>query len=377
MGALFLYNTPMKIIDRKFLETNTRSCHASTIALWKGHPVFSWFGGSAEGAADVSIYLHNLNGNGKTITIGDKDSIPRWNPILVPIIADSPDMNKLYLFEKAGAFCDRWQTFIHDVTDWNEDITSKEIWGHATSLPAGINGPVKTAPIFSSECSDLMLCGSSFETFYDWSSYIEFFNVDKRKGTFYYSGRSNALTIPNKTTYQDFSSGKTRKSLGIIQPAIFELINAHAFFRSSHGLDRIYYSRSCGFGWTASDKLMEWSDPIPTNLENPNSGIDVATIKKKGESTRVFLAWNPSATKRSPLVISELNFVDDCFSLDMKEMTIDIKDTLVIRDSIESEHITISKELSYPYLIADEENNLLHLVYTYGRSRIEHVTIEI
>ena len=99
----------MKIISREFLPTTTPSVHAATMAFFRGHPCYAWFGGSREGAQDVSIHLYNLNGDNKTIIIGN-DGIPRWNPILMPI------KDKLFLFTKAGLFCDRWQSFIYDIS---------------------------------------------------------------------------------------------------------------------------------------------------------------------------------------------------------------------------------------------------------------------
>ena len=366
--TLFLYNNSMKIIERKFLNTPTHSVHASTVALWKGNPVFAWFGGTREGAADVSIYVNNLEGDEKNIIIGDRDSIPRWNPILVPVNNSQPEHEKLYLFEKAGLFCDRWQTFLHDITNWTSDITPKEMRGRAKCLPAGINGPVKTAPITLKDQPTKLLCGSAVETFYDWTSYIEEFRVDHNKSTLDYIDRSAPLRPHHKVAYRDHRSGMTKQSMGIIQPALFEYGSVHAFFRSSYGLGKIYYSRTDNvFGKNS------WLPAIPTNLQNPNSGIDVAVFPNQN---RVFLVWNPSDRLREPLIVSELNFTDNV-ERNVTERIIDIKESIIIRDKVDDSDNTVSKELSYPYMIADEENNLLHLTYTYGRSSVEYLTIAV
>ena len=47
----------MEIISREFLNTETRTCHASTIEFHKNHPVFAWFGGTKEGLPDSTIYI--------------------------------------------------------------------------------------------------------------------------------------------------------------------------------------------------------------------------------------------------------------------------------------------------------------------------------
>ena len=67
----------MKIIERNFLPQFTSSSHASTVVMWKEHPVFAWFGGVREGDGSVAIYIYNLHGKGETIVLGNKDSVPR------------------------------------------------------------------------------------------------------------------------------------------------------------------------------------------------------------------------------------------------------------------------------------------------------------
>ena len=64
---------------------------------------------------------------------------------------------------------------------------------------------------------------------------------------------------------------------------------------------------------------------------------------------------------RNPLVIDEVK--------DLNETV----ERIVIQEKVEKQ--TYSPELSYPYMI--EENGKLHLVYTYGRTLIEYVIIEI
>jgi predicted neuraminidase len=53
----------------------------------------------------------------------------------------------------------------------------------------------------------------------------------------------------------------------------------------------------------------------------------------------------------------------------------EVVDEIIITEKIDEKEDVNTLELSYPYLI--EHNNQLHLCYTYGRKKIEHVTIEI
>ena len=328
----------MKITDRKFLNVDTPSCHAATVAYFQSKPVYSWFGGTQEGAPDSSIYIQHGD---KIVTIGGEDNIPRWNPILFPY------EDKLFLFVKLGVFCDRWASIIYNISDIFEDnFNIKKIIPQI--LPAGLNVSVKTKPI---ECGGLIYCGSSVEALIDWAAYIETYKI--KDGIWEYVDRSRPLTVP-KRIYDDPYYGK-RMTMGIIQPSLWFNKTLHAFFRSSRGLGKIYYSQS------VLDSLGRhfWSEPIATKFNNPNSGID--TVYTNG---RLFLVHNPSETQRIPLVISEL---DEEFN---------IIDEICISDKLEGRVNT--QELSYPYLIENAWNEgELKLVYTYGRKRVEAVTIEI
>ena len=347
----------MEITHREFLPSATKSVHASTIEIWKDHPVFSWFGGSREGAPDVGIYLYNLDGNGGIIQIGNNDAMPRWNPILVNL------GDRIILFEKAGIFCDRWQTFIHNITNWENDITPKDIYKTRVVLPAGLNGPVKSRPIVK---DNRMYCGSSVETPYDWVSYIEEYVIDL---DIIFDKRSYPLYV-RKETYTDEYSGRTGKTLGVIQPTLWEYNGKlSAFFRSSKGLGTIYYSTRHDDG--------NWSFPCSTNLPNPNSAVDVAT-----HNGFLYLVWNPDASKRTPLVLSrfKLPFPSlDGFPDLVNINALEPEETITISDDLNVDNFAKkscnSPELSYPYII--EYNGQLHLTYTYGRSKIEYVVVSI
>lgn len=340
----------MKILSREFLPVTTPSVHAATMAFFKGHPVFSWFGGSREGAPDVAIYLNNLNGDGKTIVIGGNDSIPRWNPILMPV------GEKLFLFTKSGLFCDRWQTFVHDITSWDNSITNKEIRETYKLLPAGLNGPTKTKPII---IDDSIYCGSSVETIYDWTSYIESYKYINN--SFVYSSRSNPLFLKDKHVYQDFN-GVTRSSLGVIQPSIWvdENREMHCFMRSSRDLGKIYYSKHSNISSPYEDV---WDTPIATNIPNPNSGVDTVYVNGK-----LYLVYNPSETERAPLVISQIDHAKNIGEFELRE-------SIKVRNEVVEKSPFISPELSYPYMV--EQDGKLHLVYTYGRFKIEYIVAEL
>jgi len=338
----------MQIINREFLAVESRTCHASTVASYKNQPIYAWFGGTVEGNPDSCIYIQIGD---KVAQLGNHDNIPRWNPILFPY------EDKLYLFVKIGVFCDRWQTLIYDISNLEDLFRDKPI--SCQFLPAGLNGPVKTKPLVDGWGG--IYCGSSVETAWAWASYIEIYSIID--GKFQIQERSLPLTIekPSVPTYP----------YGIIQPAIWKFKGSndfHAFFRSSRGIGKIYYSR----GEPSDVGTMKWTDPISTNLDNPNSSIDVVTV-----GDRLFLVHNPSMTRRSPLILSELKGTETSYSnkFEVINEIFEVIDEIEIRDKVLLSEPTFTAELSYPYMI--EHDGKIHITYTYGRTKIEHVEIEI
>ena len=335
----------MEIIKREFLPRYTTSVHAPTIEKFNDHFVFAWFGGTREGDEDSSIFVYNLNNDQKVISVGTKDRIPRWNPILFNYD------NRIWMFEKFGMFCDQWQTMVHDMTKWDNGIIEKEIMKTGQCLHAGLNGPVKTRPLSGKFIIDgkkaNVICGSSVETFYDWTSYMEYYNFNRGKIEFV--GRSNPLSIDSKSSYID-PYGRTRTVKGIIQPSLFIHENkAYALMRSCYGLGKIYLSCETEGGWCS---------PFKTNIYNPNSGICVVSC-----GGDIYLCHNPSNKNRYPLYLSRIG---------IQNKDLIIYESLQIEGQCSGDGC-ISNELSYPYMIVDGDK--IHLVYTYGRSKIEYVQI--
>ena len=322
----------MKIIEREFLKTSTPTVHASTMAFFRGNLAQAWFGGAREGLSDSAIFVQ-YKGQIKVLKPDflptfQGFALPLWNPVLFPI------NDHLYLFWKAGIFCDRWASFISDISE----IETRDLNEMPYQvLPAGLNGPVKTKAIVAKEGREnVIYCGSSVETMINWSAYIE--RYEMVDGKLKFLNRSNPLTV--------FGKGK-----GLIQPAIWDFgVTLHCFMRSDLG--KIYYSR------LEDNDNNIWSEPIAIQIDNPNASVDVVCVKG-----RLFLVCNPSSVYRHPLELLELN-----------PKTFAIEDRMVIQDIV-SGKLYLSPEFSYPYLI--EHDGKIHLTYTYAREKIEHCVISI
>jgi predicted neuraminidase len=104
-------------------------------------------------------------------------------------------------------------------------------------------------------------------------------------------------------------------------------------------------------GWiwrtTSADGGDTWEAPMPTQLPNPNSGIDLLRL----QSGKLVLAYNPSASQRTPLWV-----------------------TIAGEDESWQTTRTLEQgrgEFSYPALCQAPDGKI-HLVYTYKRQTIQH-----
>jgi predicted neuraminidase len=95
------------------------------------------------------------------------------------------------------------------------------------------------------------------------------------------------------------------------------------------------------------DQGETWEMPTPTDLPNPNSGIDLLRL----QSGKLALAYNPSDRLRTPL----------CMAISGEDERWQTRRTLEQGQG----------EFSYPAL-AQTANEAIHLVYTYKRQHIQH-----
>jgi predicted neuraminidase len=133
------------------------SCHASTIAQTKDGLVAAWFGGTAERAPDVGIWVARRDGKSwstgievATGTDADGKPIATWNPVLF-----QPKDGPLLLFYKVGPKPAAWWGMMMNSTDGGAT------WSRPRRLPDGILGPIKDKPIQLADGT--LICPSSTE----------------------------------------------------------------------------------------------------------------------------------------------------------------------------------------------------------------------
>ncbi len=316
-------------------------CHASTIVeTSSGRLVAAWFGGTAEGNADVGIWVSRLDSDGG---VGERwsapvevangvqatgDRHPTWNPVLyLPPRPGSP----LLLFYKAGPSPSEWWGMVIESTDGGRT------WGASRRLPDGILGPIKNKPLTLGDGS--LLAGSSIEDAPEPPAWRVHFERSPDGGSTW--SRTGSL------------SGRTPagEDFWAIQPTLLHLGGERllSMFRTKQS--RVGAARSDDAGRT-------WGPIFATGLPNPDAGIDGVTL----DDGRHLLVYNHKvridgrwAGSRSRL---NLAISDDGETWDA---------SLMVEDQ--------DGEYSYPAVIQTADG-LVHVTYTHRRTRIRHLVLD-
>jgi len=311
---------PAALLKSEFIYESARfpSCHASTIVETKGELVAAWFGGTAESAPDVGIYLSHYVRGKWTTPVEAADGVqspslryPCYNPVLF-----QPKHGPLLLFYKVGPGPQQWWGMMTTSTDGG--YTWKTPW----RLPNGILGPIKNKPIELS--NGVLLCPSSTES-NGWRVHFE---------------RTSAFG----QTWQRIDPPSSPEQIGAIQPSILPVGRGRlrAVGRTQQGKLFVLDSDDDGWAWGAMRLL---------DVPNPNSGIDAIRLR----DGRFLLVYNNTPEGRTPLNVA--------LSRDGETWTPVL--------TLESE----PGEYSYPAVIQTRDGKV-HLTYTWRRQRIRHAVID-
>ncbi len=316
------YNGDACIVKSEFIyqpgDVPFPSCHASTIIQDSRGLMAAWFGGTAERNPDVGIWVSRYTKGRWSIPVEVANGIqhkdkryPCWNPVLFKSGKD------ILLFYKVGPAPSQW---------WGEMKTSYNngrTWSRAFRLPEDITGPVKNKPVLLN--TGVLLCPSSTED-EGWRVHMEF-------------------TSDNGLTWERTSALNDRK-IGVIQPAVLVHRNGKLEFLCRSTVSKILVS------WSA-DNGRTWSEPAPSILPNPNSGIDAVSLK----DGRHVVVYNHLTRGRNMLNVA------------------------ISPDGVNWEAAALLEndqkgtEFSYPAVIQTGDG-LVHITYTWNRKQIKHVVID-
>jgi predicted neuraminidase len=310
------------------------SAHASTIVeLRNGDLLAAWFGGKAEGAPDTAIWASRRTANqwSAPYVLVREPNIACWNPVLF----HSAD-GKLWLYYKFGPNARTW-TGARLVS--NDEAHT---WSPPDHLPAGLLGPIKDKPLVLHDGT--IVSGTSVESYSSWASWIDR-STDNGK-TWTKIGPITVLSQPAPSP-QPSQPNQAERVTGIIQPTIVPLGNKHLrlYARSTSDIGRICVADSFDDG-------LSWTQAHPTDLPNPNSGIDAVGLR----DGRVVLIYNNATTGRTPLNLA--------VSTD--------GDHFKIFETLEDQ----PGEYSYPAIIQGKAGEL-DMTYTWNRKRIRFATVPL
>lgn len=302
-------------MNKAYLEINQylSSCHASSVCSMGKNTLVAYFGSNLEGSRKAEIWVSRKSGDrweepAKVVTGKEATGLARgcWNPVFF-VFKDS-----IFLYFKVGRTPSDWAG--HYVVSRDQGRS----WSGPEALGEGFLGPTRSTPILS---NGVIISGSCTEV-YDWRIHFEL-SKDGRKWR-------AAATVPQG----DISE--------CIQPALLDLGNGciKALARSTEG---------CIVATRSTDNGETWSRLERLSLPNPNSGIASVSI----EENRHILAYNPSTSNRTPLVLAT--------SIDGERWT----------DAITLESGT--GEFSYPALCATNSG----IIVTYTVNRVDIACVEI
>lgn len=361
----------IRTASKHILTLPTANGHASCIARVNGETWVTWFGGTEEGNNDVDIYLSRETASGWTepTRITADESLPHWNPVLMPC-KDGAE-----LFFKLGSTITGWHTMRVSLNAEGQligeirEVVPGDIGGRGpvrnkcltlknglVLAPASIETKQPTAWREACCAADIFALPKSDDPI-RWKPFVDI-SFDGGK-TF-----TQVSPVPLAAAHDEDDVSLTPGGLsgsfsalpiapcavrrqGAIQPALWQSADGHVhmLLRSSEG---------CILRSDSKDGLT-WSPAYTTELPNNNSGIDLVQI----EDGRILLCLNPVADDwgaRTPLWLYISNDGSNSFT---PLLNLEMNDG----------------EYSYPSLAA--EGNTVYLSYTWKRLKIAVWTIEL
>ena len=249
-------------------QSPTPASHASTIIETAQGLAAAWFGGKRERAPDVGIWLARHDGSRwsapervATGRMPDGTPCPCWNPVLF-----QPRGGPLMLFFKAGPREPEW---------WGEVQTSTNggrTWSAPRRLPDGILGPIKNKPV--QLANGTIISPSSTEAFRRGARVQARGRLASASGAFH---RRRAGRGPR------WARSPIRGKANVIQPTVLVHDDGRLQILCRSLVGRIQEA------WS-SDQGRTWSAIAPTELPNPDSGIDAVKLR----DGRFLLVYNHS-----------------------------------------------------------------------------------
>lgn len=318
-------------------RSHTPVAHSAATCTLPGGDLFAvWYGGSREGATDVALYTARRPAGGRSWSAPVK--------VVDRALAESELERSVKKLGNAVVFADRsgvvWLVYVSvTVGGWSGSAlnvkTSRDegrTWSESRRLTLNpflnVASLVRNKPILA---------------------------TDGRIGLPVY--HEFALKFPQMLwltpgpdgTVAEYRIRSLTHQTGLIQPTLVPLDNDRVLMmlrdRSDQRRMRTAYSEDNG--WT-------WSDADISSLPNPDAAVDAVRLR----DGRILLAYNDASSGRENLRLA---------------ISADAGRSWRPGPVIESGQ---GKEYSYPFLI-EGADGLIHLTYTWERTRIKHVEFNV
>lgn len=303
----------------------TAQCHASTLVQLKDSSIMvAWFAGSYEGASDVCIWSSTLLGTVwqppvQLVCGGSPEKQePCWNPVLALLTTDS-----LRLYYKIGPNPRQWRGMAMASNNQGKD------WSTPIQLP-DILGPIRNKPFITPKGT--IIFPSSRETDTTWLVVME---RSQDKGRTFQS-----IRVP------------AQGAVKAIQPVLLPLQNDGIFALCRSNQNVLMQTVSLDDGLT-------WSQLEPTQVANPNAGIEALCLK----SGKYLLVYNPLQSGKE-------------WYNGRNQLSLAISDDAYHWAYVGDIENQDSGEFSYPAAIQTPDG-FVHITYTYNRKAIRYVKLEI
>ena len=365
--------TPFQL-EKSFIPPATAQCHASNLLILDdGDVLCAWFGGSQEGKPDISIYTSRLNhstgcwANASKVTFDHTRS--EQNPVLFK--APTGDIWLLYTSQNAGD---------QDSAIVKRQISNDE--GRTWSDPDVLFPEPGT---FIRQPMIILESGA-------WL--IPVFKCRAEPGTRWIGNDDISCVRLSKDQGQTWIEKEVPNSYGCVHMEVQQLKDKTylGLFRSRWA-DNIYMSTSLN--------TLDWTEPTPTSLPNPNAGICFDVLA----SGRVLAVYNHSSkanaqgqrqglyddiaeagdnrknqtskhgdkqafwgAPRAPLCLA---WSDDG-GASWSHRVLEEGDGYCMTNNSEQK---LNRELSYPSM-ALAKDGTVHIAFTYWRQKIKHVQLQ-
>ncbi|MDR7532064.1 MAG: sialidase family protein [Armatimonadota bacterium] len=322
--------TAPRVVGRQAMTNPlpTAFCHGATLLpVPDGSLLGAWFGGTAEGLPDSGIYVARLEAGASAWSppalVAPADGRPCGNPVL---FAGAPGVLWLAYFRVWGAWCTGGKPCARVSFDggqtWSDEMLLLDRAGVLTKNKPLRLGTTLLLPVYDEV---------------RWQVGLARLDV-ARHGTAW--------------VFDDLAIG-AGTGVAMIQGTLVLGRPGRLLMLMRTRAGRIWATESADGGYT-------WSAPHPTELPNPNAGIDMARLP----DGRLWLAYNHTDRGRDP-------------------MQWELRSPLCLAESVNggatwTPLLVLEEgpgEYSYPAVVVDGAGRV-HVAYTALRREIRHVVLE-